>query len=514
MALFLIAACLPAVAQTVTWDNDGGTGDGLWSTNTNWDGDAVPVGGDNVIINNGDAVTGIQFNTTYNITLSGGSSITDPVGGVWRAGGATITVNSGSTLGSGGFWDLQNATISFKDGSAVNMSNWEQKGTNVFNFELSASGFTALTPAALNFGGGATIADATYRVEMAAYTGTSSAVITLVDFGVDGSGLTDGIFQGAGGLEILNPPAGSTTTLRWNDATDSIEVVIDYPNVWTGGDGNWKVDGNWSEGTQPGAGDNAVIEAGDTVTYDSGGNLPSGINLQLDGTLTNSGQGAIRLNGANITVGSTGEIAGDFWDLDEAKITFIDGAKYSANDWENKDGNEFTFVLGESGFTTLTPNRFFVGSGNVHNPGDISNDSYTADMSAYTGGTGVITLVDYTTDFASMDNTKFQTADLEVIAPAGYVANLQWNDTEESIELNITSAPVTELPNITGITLDGSGDVIITLDGPAAGLTAQQSDDLTGFADVASTPSGNTLTIDSADVDPNDDGKDFYRVRN
>ena len=72
----------------------------------------------------------------------------------------------------------------------------------------------------------------------------------------------------------------------------------------------------------------------------------------------------------------------------------------------------------------------------------------------------------------------------------------------------------TSLPNITGIEIDGGGDVILTLDGPTDGLTVQQSNELTGFSDISATASGNTLTIAAADVDPNADGKDFYRVRN
>lgn len=85
--------------------------------------------------------------------------------------------------------------------------------------------------------------------------------------------------------------------------------------------------------------------------------------------------------------------------------------------------------------------------------------------------------------------------------------------TIESFSLTATS-PVTSLPRITDIEIDGSGDVILTLDAPAAGLTVQQSNTLSGFSDIPSTPSGNTLTIDAADTDPDADGKDFYRVRN
>ena len=125
----LLVMATGSPAATVTWDGD--AADGLWATGTNWDTNNVPGAGDDIFISNGDPVTSIEFNSAYTLTLSGGSSLTDPVtnfaGGVWRAGGATVTVGDGSTLGSGGFWDFQNATLNFKDGALVNIGNWEQK---------------------------------------------------------------------------------------------------------------------------------------------------------------------------------------------------------------------------------------------------------------------------------------------------------------------------------------------------------------------------------------------------
>lgn len=83
-----------------------------------------------------------------------------------------------------------------------------------------------------------------------------------------------------------------------------------------------------------------------------------------------------------------------------------------------------------------------------------------------------------------------------------------------TIESFSLSASTPGVLRITGIEFGGSGNVILTLDGPAAGLTVQQSDNLAGFSDIPSTASGNTLTIDAADVDPDANGRDFYRVRN
>lgn len=227
--LLLFTLASGGSAATVTWDGD--AADGLWDTASNWDGNNLPAFGDDVFISNGDSVAGTEFNTAYNITLSGGSSLIDPVtnvaGGVWRAGGATITVGDGSTLGGGGFWDFQNATLNFVDGSIVNMSDWEQKDVNNFNFELSAGGFTALTPGTFRIGNGGltgSIANATYTVDMAAYTG-GIGVITLVDFGSDAFGMDNATFQGAGGLNVINS-GGYTANLQWNDTAEAIELNV------------------------------------------------------------------------------------------------------------------------------------------------------------------------------------------------------------------------------------------------------------------------------------------------
>jgi hypothetical protein len=60
-------------------------------------------------------------------------------------------------------------------------------------------------------------------------------------------------------------------------------------------------------------------------------------------------------------------------------------------------------------------------------------------LANYTSDTGIITLVDFINDAAAMDNATFQGAGgLNILNAGNYVANLQWNDTNEAIELNIT----------------------------------------------------------------------------
>ena len=76
--------------------------------------------------------------------------------------------------------------------------------------------------------------------------------------------------------------------------------------------------------------------------------------------------------------------------------------------------------------------------------------------------------------------------------------------------LTVSVAP----PEVIDIEFNVSGDVILTLDGPATGLHALQSNDLISdsFLVVPSTEGSNTLTIGEADVDPDDDGRSYFAV--
>jgi len=446
MAVALLA--MTAISHAATLDWDGGGGDGLLSTANNWDPNQAPSASDILNIGTGDTVShenNLPGSVTINLT---GSSTLQPVTTVIRLNGSTIDVGSGCTLttASDKWFDLNNGTLNFESGAIVTVDRWEQKGNNTFNFALSASGFTALTPDEFRMGGGATIANATYTADLASYTG-SGGIVTLVDFVTDWGNMDNSTFQGAGGL-IVNNPGSHTARFFWDDTAEAIKLNIDPTVTWDagGGDGEWKTGNNWTGGPEnqaPVANDTVVISNGDTVSYDTstGQSLPGSLTVNLSGnsTLTASG-GAIRLNNATITVGAGSTLTstgGTHWDLDDADITFEDGAICTIDDWENKDDNTFTFNLGASGFTTLTPNRFLFGNGSKS--WDFANTTYTVDMAAYTGGTGTITLVNYTTDAQGRGNdANFQTATLNVLNRGDFTGSyLSWDDTEEAIVLNV-----------------------------------------------------------------------------
>ena len=220
-----LSAVLPIAAQAavVTWDN-GGTGS-LWTTAENWSNNAVPTNADQVTIGNG-------FTVDYDVTSAFGNiqPATLNVDGtlnlttVTRANGRTIDVGATGSITGSGFFDLDRGTFTFENGADVSTTQWEQKGTNIFSYNLGASGFQTLTPGTFRFGGGATIANATYNVDMASYTG-GLGIITLMDFGSDAGSMDNATFQGAGGLNVLNN-GGYTANLQWNDTTEAIELNI------------------------------------------------------------------------------------------------------------------------------------------------------------------------------------------------------------------------------------------------------------------------------------------------
>ena len=226
-----------------------------------------------------------------------------------------------------------------------------------------------------------------------------------------------------------------------------------------GGDSNWTTAANWDTDTVPVANDTVNISDGTTVTSPTG-NLPSTLTVNLTGnsTLTRPNN-VIRLNNANVNVGSGAGLTGNgFWDLQNADFTFEDGAIVTAAQWELKGSNSFTFNLSATGFTTLTPGTFRNDGNNAATPATlISDDTFAVDMAAYTGGTGIITLMDFAADSEGMDNTAFQNATLNVLNAGSYVANLQWNDTAEAVELNITAVPEPSSFVLLGLAILGAG---------------------------------------------------------
>ena len=273
-----------AHATDFVWD---GPATGNWSTNTNWDTDTAPDNSGTITIGSGNTVTydASDFFLS-NATLNLDGELTRA--GVLRLNGSTINVGSTGVI-SGGFRDLNNGTLNFQDGAQFTASNWEHKGTNVFDFELSSSGFTALTPGTLRSSGAIST---TYTADLASYGGATQDV-TLVDFGGDVTGLTNATFTGGGQYVLSIDNTGSNAArLYWDDATDAVKLSINETVTWTGGGANNLLSNgdNWDapDGKAPIANDTLLINNGDTVAH--GNNLSFNTTINLVGSeLTTDG---------------------------------------------------------------------------------------------------------------------------------------------------------------------------------------------------------------------------------
>jgi len=219
-----------------TWD--GGGSDDNWNTAANWTYDSVPGASDEVVIGSSYTVTNAQseFATlsigagstvTFGEALSGGvvtNAGTMDYAGVFRLNGAAVHLTGTGGLGANiTFLDLNGGDLSFEDGASFGNAgmSFEHKGANRFDFELSASGFTMLSAGTLHLS--SDIANATYVVDMANYTG-SPQVIDLMAFSSGGT-LTDAQFQTAT-LTVLNSGSYTGAALRWDDTSDKVQLFM------------------------------------------------------------------------------------------------------------------------------------------------------------------------------------------------------------------------------------------------------------------------------------------------
>ena len=217
---------------------DAGGGDDNWNTAANWNTDTVPGASDDVVIGASHTVTnaqnafatlsiGASSTVTFGEDLSGGvvtNAGTIDYAGVFRLNGARVHMTGTGSLGSNmTFLDLNGGDLSFEDGASFANAgmSFEHKGANRFDFELSATGFTPLSAGTLHVS--SDIANATYVVDMANYTGTPQT-IDLMDFSSGGT-LTDAQFQTAT-LTVLNAGSYPGASLRWDDTNDKVQLFI------------------------------------------------------------------------------------------------------------------------------------------------------------------------------------------------------------------------------------------------------------------------------------------------
>ena len=460
-----------AITYDVSWDGE--AGDGLWSNATNWTGDTLPANHDVIGIHGAAVDATAQQYLPYQSTihLTGASTLT---GALVRASGSIFYIGSQVAL-TGGTWDFDNGSLVFEDGASTTMSVWEFKNYNSVTFNLSASGFTTLTPG--NLSGDASInSNDTFIVDMADFAGPAQNII-LMDFSTGGS-LTDTQFQTAN-LIVIND-SGYGATLVWDDAADRIILdmgAVDYDVIWDGdaGDGLWSNATNWTGDTLPA---NYDVIGIDGATVEAVEYMPLQSTIYLTGASTLTG-GLVRAQASTFLVGSQAALAGNWWDFDNASAVFDAGASTTMSTWQFNNANRLTFNLNSAGFATLTP-------GNLHGSETISsNDTFIVDMAEYTGGDQIITLVDFSNG-GSLTDTQFQTADLVVTNKGSYTTIFEWDDATDSIVLEVYEGDPAPVADDQTVYLTDS-NVVIT-------LTADDPDNDPLTWDIVQDPAYGTLS--------------------
>ena len=220
---------------------DGGAA-GSWATATNWNADQLPIAADEVIVGSSAAVTDganaftsldIQAGASVSMIADSGASNTikvagtlDRSGGVYRLNGAKIELTETGSLGSGiTFLDTNGGKMSFANGASFGNPNmdFEHKGTNTFTYTLSPAGFTTMIAGTLRDGAGAVWANATYNIDISAYTISNGGTITLVDYAGHTTAF-NGTFDPT--VNIIAGSSGLTGTLAFDTATSKLVLTI------------------------------------------------------------------------------------------------------------------------------------------------------------------------------------------------------------------------------------------------------------------------------------------------
>jgi hypothetical protein len=218
LTVVTMIAAMAATSWGETWD--GGGGDGLWNTATNWNPDTVPTGGI-ATINNGDSValSGTAGDVNFlSVNTSSSLSISTDLDG-----SNDILIDSGGevTLTSG-VWDIHNNKIKIGDGSSSGSPSFFMDGgtftmddkLEIFGtglFQYTAGSFTVADNIEIDDGG-------TFRV-----------------VGYDAAGVLS--FQGmeagdsSGTFEFVPTVGGEITPISMSAASLSKTLVVDLDNV-------------------------------------------------------------------------------------------------------------------------------------------------------------------------------------------------------------------------------------------------------------------------------------------
>ena len=329
------------VNADIIWDGD--AEDGEWTTAANWSTDSLPINTDEVFVGALATVTSATGDFA-SLEIAEGSSVsfayeypgnkTFNVSGVLdrdspsvlRPGGSVINLSSTGSIGSNlTFLDLgTNTRMSFVDGASfATTTTIELRGATTFDFELSATGFTALELGNLADGGITGWSELTFNIDVSAYDVSNGINIILMDFASQASVFT-GTFNP--NVNIIAEDSGIGGALSYNASTYDLILTIDPPgnDAPVASDLSYAFDGTATVDITLTATDNE----GDSLTYEvvdgpsSGalsGTAPnltytfSGASPDHDSFTFKSNDGSVDSNVATVSIVYVPRTAPDLW---------------------------------------------------------------------------------------------------------------------------------------------------------------------------------------------------------
>ena len=205
--------------------------------------------------------------------------------------------------------------------------------------------------------------------------------------------------------------------------------------VWNGGGGDelFVTGSNWSDNTLPAAGSFVTMDNAGEVSSEGlpQGYLPAHLILVLQANTILKASPVYRLNNTELTVGPGSGFSGGCIAFYNAKVTFANNSSVKVGAWEQNGKEEFTFVIGQSGFEEMSANVFY--------PGDLANVKYTTDIGAYKGEEKVIPLLVFKQVANPFTEEDFEAAAITEVSNAGIFKNSKicWNADAKAIELRI-----------------------------------------------------------------------------
>jgi uncharacterized repeat protein (TIGR01451 family) len=374
-------------------------------------------------INNSGVITyhPLTGGTVNQLTLSGSASITNQSGGVisttdnssfLQSGGSTTIVNSGTfqTSGSSSVAPTitNNATGLIKPfGGMLTLLAGTSSGT-----------LDAVSPAAINFGGGSTftITGGTWGGSGGGFWVTGGDVTINAPFSLTNLTLNSGQIDGTGALTLTGTNAwgggtmgGSGTTSNSGTLTmsNNLGSVLDARTFNNSGTVNYQNLGNALQLRNGAVFNNSNIfdfqgDANFTCNCAVPGlfhNLGTGILKKTSGTGTSiftaplSNDGSVQVNTGTIQFTANGTQNGSFTPASGASIEFDAGNTFNAPSSLNGAGN-IGFAFGSSTINsgTVTPGTFTVNGANVTLNSAATIGSLNLHNAATLGGTGTIHL--------------------------------------------------------------------------------------------------------------------------